>query len=351
MDERRDVYEDISITRAHILRKKKILARKKRRARLKAFFVLIVLGLIGTAIVMAGIAVVTWGTRVYHEYETEYAAYTDRQYAWRGAVNPAYDSYTNILIMGLDDGVDASGQAGQRADTIVMLSYNNNTGQVNFLTIPRDTWVEVPGQGTHDRIGAVYASGGAPGMVRAVNALTGTSVHQYVAVNMKTFADILDVLGGVNLYVEVDMDYDDPEGGTAIHLKQGYQHLDGAQAVSYLRYRGTDLGDLGRVERQQKFLRTFYDHLLQFDTVPKLPQVAEIIRNHVETSAEIFDSAHLANVFRHMSTDRPQTVVLPGAPSERDDTIWVPDEAGIQRTMQQFFPDVRGESDQENQEE
>ena len=147
-------------------------------------------------------------------------------------------------------------------------------------------------------------------------------------------------MGGIDIYVESDMDYEDPEGGLNIHLKQGYQHLDGNQAQQYLRYRSPELGDVGREQRQQRFVKSLYQQVMRLETVPKLPLIAETMRKHVKTSAEVFDSAHLANVVRHLSSDQPQGVILPGSPALGDDTVWMPDQDAIRHAMQELFPDA-----------
>lgn len=143
-------------------------------------------------------------------------------------------------------------------------------------------------------------------------------------------------MGGLDIYVEENMDYDDAESGLSIHIPQGYQHLSGEDVQKYLRYRGEKLGDVGRVQRQQKFIKALYTKVLQLDTIPKLPAIADLFRNRMETSAEIFDSAHLANVLRKMSSDPPTTLMLPG--SENVDGAWVPNVAELEARMSELFP-------------
>jgi anionic cell wall polymer biosynthesis LytR-Cps2A-Psr (LCP) family protein len=182
--------------------------------------------------------------------------------------------------------------------------------------------------------------GVAPLMTRQVNALLGISIHQYIVLDMQVFSELIDALGGVDIYVEEDMNYDDAEGGIAIHLPQGYQHLDGRQAQQYLRYRSDDLNDLGRMQRQQRFCKALYQNLLQFKTLTKLPTIADIIKQRVETSAEIFDSMYLANTLRHLSNVPPESIVLPGAPAADDASIWVLDDAALAQRMQELFPEA-----------
>ena len=330
--------EQYTSTRENILRKRKIQARRRRKALLRLFFLLVFLGAILAGVLYVGYTVVSWGSRIYQEYQAMYAGYTERQQARRGEIDSRFDGYTNILVMGLDDGADETGGQEKRADTILMISLENDTGRVRFINIPRDTWIDLPDHGGQMKLKSVYALGGPSMMVRQVSNLLGISVHQYIVLDMETFAKLVDVLGGIDLYVEGNMEYEDPEAGLSIHIRQGYQHLDGEHAGQYLRYRSEELGDVGRVQRQQRFVKAMYQKLWQFETIPKLPAIAEIFKQQMETSAEIFDSAHLANVLRSMSSEPPVSIMLPGAVAEGDDSIWVPDEAAIQKRMQELFP-------------
>lgn len=330
----------------NIMKKRRALARRRRKALLRLLLLLVILGVVLTGVVFAGLTLVNWGQHLYGEYQHLYAGYTERQEARRGTLDPRFDGYTNVLVLGLDDGaggmpppVGADGQPikVKKADTILVVSLDNGTGRVRFINIPRDTLVTVPVSGVQAKLSDVYPAGGAPLMVRQVNNLLGISIHQYVVMDMKAFAHFIDALGGIDVYVETDMNYEDPEAGLSIHLAQGYRHLDGAKSLDYLRYRGEDLGDVGRVQRQQKFVKAIYSKILQFDTLPRLPAIADIFKNEVETSAEVFDSAHLANVLRGISSEQPISVMLPGSTAENDYTIWIPDGAAIQSRMQELF--------------
>ena len=263
-------------TRENSIRKRKIQRRRRRLAVFRLLFLLVVLGLFSSAVLFVGYAVFNWGSHMYHEYQAMYRDYNQRQEAKRGTVDPKFDGYTNILILGLDEGVAEDGTDGLHADTVMLMSMVNESGRVRFIGIPPDTLIPTPGTGEQTRISTLYQVGGAPLMVRAVSSLLGISVHQYIAIDTQAFTDIINTLGGIDAYVEADMDYDDPEAGLSIHLKKGYQHMDGETAQKYLRYRGTELGDVGRVQRQQKFVRALYQKALQIDTVPKLPEIADI---------------------------------------------------------------------------
>ena len=315
-------------TQNNIDKKRKSMRRRRRIKAFRLVFVLVILGLIGTAILFVGFSIYNAGSRVYNEFAEMYQGYNDRRTARVGSTDPKFDGYTNILILGVDD------SERQEADTIFVLSFSNDTGKSRIIAIPRDTWIT--SRSNSGRIGTLYGWGGANLLVREVSKLLGISIHQYIIIDMATFAELIDTLGGLDIYVEEDMNYDDEVSGLSIHIGQGYQHLSGEDVQKYLRYRGEKLGDVGRVQRQQKFIKALYAKVLQLDTLPKLPAIADIFRNKMETSAEIFDSAHLANVLRKMSSDPPTTLMLPG--SENVDGAWVPNVAEIQTRINELFP-------------
>ena len=308
--------------------------KKHRRIQRQKFFRRIFMGvlyaLFVSAILFVGLGVYNVVGSVYNELVSIYQGYSERKTARTGPIDPKFDGYTNILILGVDDGEEGM----QNADTILVLSFSNDTGKSRLISIPRDTWVEA--DSAAGRIGTFYGWGGATLMVRHVAALLGISIHQYIVVDMNTFSDLIDVLGGVDIYVEENMDYEDPEAGLEIHLAQGYQHLDGYAAQKYLRFRGGDLGDVGRVQRQQKFIKSLYNKVLQLETIPKLPAIAEIFQTRMETSAEIFDSAHLANILRSMSSEPPTTTMIPGA--ENEEGAFVPDIEQVDALVAELFP-------------
>ena len=315
-------------TKDNIEKKRKTLRRRRRIKAFRLIFALVILCLLGSAFLFVGYSIYNAGVRVYNEFADMYQGYTDRRNARVGSADPKFEGYTNILVLGVDDSEQ------QEADTILVLSFANDTGKSRIIGIPRDTWIAT--RSYSGKIGALYSAGGASILVREVSKLLGISIHQYVIIDMTTFADLIDTLGGLDIYVEENMDYDDEVAGLSIHIPQGYQHLSGEDVQKYLRYRDEKLGDVGRVQRQQKFIKALYAKVLQLDTIPKLPAIADIFRNRMETSAEIFDSAHLANVLRRMSSDPPTTLMLPG--SENVDGAWVPNVAEVEVRMSELFP-------------
>ena len=334
-------------SRENIKKRRSQRARRRRMAFLKGIFRLICTIFLLAAVGIGGYYVVGWGVQAYRDVRDMYEAYLIRQEANRGEVDVRFDGYTNVLVLGLDDAVNMDSAEEKRADAILLISMENATGKVRILNIPRDTWVKMAQDKGETRLANVYAVGGAPLMVRTINQMFDISIHQYVVIDLATFGQIVDAVGGIDLYIERNMDYDDPEVGLSIHMKQGYRHLDGVGAEHYLRYRSDDLGDLGRTQRQQKFVKAFYAKLLRVDTLPKVPAIADILKQNVTTSAELFDSVHIGNVIRKLNIEPPRTIMLPGDFSRDDDTVWIMDRAATDEIIHELFPPEAGTEKQE----
>ena len=325
-------------SRENIQKRRSQRKRKRRIAFLRGIFRLICTVFFLAAISVAGYYLIGWGVQAYRDVRDMYEAYLIRQEENRGAVDVRFDGYTNVLVLGLDDSVNMDNAKEKRADAILLISMENATGKVRILNIPRDTWVEMALNKGETRLSNVYAIGGAPLMVRTINQMFDISIHQYVIIDLTTFGQLVDAVGGIDLYVERNMDYDDPEAGLSIHMRQGYRHLDGVGAEHYLRYRSDDLGDLGRTQRQQKFVKAFYAKLLRVDTLPKIPAIADILKQNVTTSAELFDSVHIGNVIRKLNIEPPRTIMLPGDFAREDDTVWIMDRTATDEIIHELFP-------------
>lgn len=137
-------------------------------------------------------------------------------------------------------------------DTIVLAQVRPD-GQANLLSIPRDTWMNVPGYG-FGKINGANPHGGPDMLVNAVQSLTGVHVDAYALLSLYAVRAMTDALGGVTLDVPQRMKYDDTAGKLHIDLQPGRQHLNGVRAEGFLRFRKDNLGDIGRVTRQQTFL-------------------------------------------------------------------------------------------------
>lgn len=139
---------------------------------------------------------------------------------------------------------------GKRTDTIMLVHVSESGGKPAIISIPRDSYVPIPGEGSN-KINAAFAWGGAKLLTNTIEQTTGLHIDGYVEIGLGGFAAIVDSLGGVNICVPRDMK-DDKAG---IDLKAGCQVLDGPDALGYVRSRYEDpLGDIGRANRQRQFL-------------------------------------------------------------------------------------------------
>lgn len=165
-----------------------------------------------------------------------------------------------FLVVGSDSRADLSAAerkklgtgsaAGQRTDTIMLLHVPSGGGPTVLISVPRDSYVPIPGHG-RNKINSAYALGGAPLLVRTLEQATGVRIDEYVETGLGGFASIVDAIGGVRLCPVRNMKDKDAH----INLKKGCQQMDGKTALGYARARHSDpRGDLGRVERQRETL-------------------------------------------------------------------------------------------------
>jgi LCP family protein required for cell wall assembly len=172
---------------------------------------------------------------------------------------PAADGHTYLLV-GSDsrEGLTAAekkrlgtGSAeGRRTDTIILVHTPSGGGKSTLISIPRDSYLPIPGHGKN-KVNAAFAIGGPKLLVRTVEQATGLPVDGYVEIGLGGFSNVVDSLGGVYLCVPRHI----KDAKAHINLEKGCQTLDGPTALGYVRARYSDpKGDIGRAERQRQFL-------------------------------------------------------------------------------------------------
>ena len=220
----------------------------------------------------------------------------------------------NILVLGSDRRKNLAGDKG-RSDTIMLLRIDPVTKSISMLSIPRDLRVEIPGWGT-DRINAAYSDGGASLSVQTFKLLTGLPVNHFIDVNFIGFIDIVDYLGGV--YIDVDRQYYNNTavtGYASIDIQAGYQRLNGHDALNFVRYRHDQLGDWGRMQRQQLFLRELKRQALRWQNVLKFPKlIGMITRNTVSDVSSIKQLVSLIQLTLGVNTSHIYQTHLVGEP-------------------------------------
>ncbi|MCL1869594.1 MAG: LCP family protein [Promicromonosporaceae bacterium] len=159
---------------------------------------------------------------------------------------------TTYLLAGSDargsGGIDDA-TSGARTDTIMLLHKPAN-GPTALISLPRDSFVAIPGHG-HNKLNAAFSFGGAPLLVKTVEQLTGLKVDHYVEVGFGGIADVVDAVGGVHLC----LDYDVNDANSGLQWTAGCHDVGGTQAIAFSRMRYSDpKGDIGRTERQRQLI-------------------------------------------------------------------------------------------------
>lgn len=314
--------------------------KKRRRIRWSRMLLVLILlfGFCGT---------IGWGAySVYHVAKDAYARclimiedFQKKQDVQIKFQDKRFEQYTNILILGTDEGNPDIVGSAKNSDTILIASIKHQTGEVKVLAIPGETIVNIPGRQGSNPIHKSYYYGGTQLAVRTVEEFLNIPINHFWVIDWKAFVSLVDAVGGIELYVEHDMDYEDPNADCKIHLKKGYQHLDGSEAGQYVRYRGDELGDIGRVQRQQRFIKAFMQQLLQMDTIGNLPQIVEVMNQQMSTSMAVIDAAQLAKNLVEFRLNLIKPEMLPGEfVTVNGATSWKPNPKEIENLLNDMFP-------------
>jgi len=228
----------------------------------------------------------------------------------------------NILLLGVDQRSYDKG----RSDTLILLTLNPLNKSMHFLSIPRDSRVNIPDYGI-DKINAAYAYGGAQLTKQAVERLLNIKVDYYLQLNYQALVQIVDILGGIDIDVEKPMYYADSQDGLLIDLQSGKQHLNGKQVMGYVRFRHDGLGDIGRISRQQNFLNAALNQALQYNNLPKIPFILQKIGNNISTDMPLATLLALGKMCYQNKDKTIEMATLPGEGIYIDGiSYWVLDE-------------------------
>ncbi|MCL6527861.1 MAG: LCP family protein [Thermaceae bacterium] len=229
-------------------------------------------------------------------------------------LGPKLEQPLNLLVMGED--ISYSGPATPvynwkgNTDTMMLVHFDPAEKQVVVLSLPRDTYATIPGHGSL-KLNAANPLGGPELAQNAVAGLLGIEVDRYVLINVFAVRDLVNTLGGVEVYVPEAMDYDDRAAKLHIHFKPGLQTMNGDQAMAYLRFRHDRIGDIGRVQRQQAFLESLLAKTKEPSAWLQAPQLFSTLSANIRTNLTEEDLARLAGFM----SSKPEVVrlLLPGA--------------------------------------
>lgn len=263
---------------------------------------------------------------------------------WRTGFRYQVSRPVNILVMGLDEARDVEGATPDdlvgRTDTMLLVRVDPEGEVVNVMSIPRDTRVEIPGYGI-EKINQANFEGGAELAAQTVmHNFDNVKIDRFVRVSTNAFKEIVDLVGGVEVLVPKEMQYEDKTQGLVIDLKPGLQNLDGDEAEQFARFRQDSYGDIGRVQRQQILLKALRKRMTNPLVLAKLPQIVKVLQDHIDTNLSAEEMLALAGFGLKLDSKDIHMVMLPGEfsdPEEYGGSYWLADRSASSDLMTTYF--------------
>ncbi len=232
-----------------------------------------------------------------------------------------FQGRVNVLVLGLDGGVNGavrSSSAGKRSDVIMVASIDPELNEMGILSVPRDTRAFIPQDiSDYEKIGHAHAYGGAGLAVETVEMFLKIPIHHYICVDFEGFKKVIDKMGGIDIDVPENMKYRDPFQDLVIDIPQGPAHLNGEEALGFVRYRQYIDADIGRIRAQEIFLRALMKQALSLQNVFKIHDLVNEMLPYFKTSLGAQDLLYLADVCRKMDQDHVKMGVIPGNGEDR----------------------------------
>lgn len=247
------------------------------------------------------------------------------------------DSSINLLLLGGDD-------VNENTDIIMVLNINFDEKKIHLLSIPRDTKARI--KNIYTKINSAYPTGGAKLALESVSNLINLQISKYIYINTSTFSKIVDLLGGVDIYIDSDMDYDDPEQKLHIHFKKGYQHLDGKTSEQYVRYRKSDMGkineyyngsDLKRIDAQHKFIVELILQKINILNIGQIKNIVLLAFDNIKTNFTLSEILKIIEISKQIDSDNIKTFTLPGNVYDSEEWYYICDEIESAKIINEYF--------------
>ncbi len=282
----------------------------------------IAIGVLCAVLVVAigcGAAFAVWYNNISKELnqgdytEEELSAINDQLVQTTSYTEPFY-----VLLVGSDKREDEEGQAdadGARSDTNIVVRVDPVNNQATLVSIPRDTMVELDGYGTN-KFNAAYNYGGVASTIREASQLTGVGISHYVEVGFNDLVNLVDAVGGVDVYVDELVDDPDADGTTDnpdwTHwvIQPGQQHLCGGEALTFARSRAYVDGDFTRTSNQRKVIEALVNKVMSL-SVTEMPAVVQAAAKCVTTDMKITDILALAQQMKGNGSLTMYSAMLP----------------------------------------
>ena len=227
------------------------------------------------------------------------------------------------------------------SDSMLMVRFAPKDGKLSLLSIPRDTYSWIEGVG-ETKINEANRAGGPALSAKSVSELLGgVGIDRYVRINVQGIEKLVDALGGISVYIPKDMKYTDNTQHLYIDLKKGEQHLNGEEALQFLRFRYDTWGDIGRIQRQQMLMRATIEQALNPATLVRMPQILSVIQDHIDTNLSVEELVALVGFASNMTRENTQMLMLPGEfnipASPAHPSYWLPNYGAIDEMMAAHF--------------
>lgn len=250
---------------------------------------------------------------------------------------PLRNSRFTVLLVGMDNRPGETYLSN--TDSLLVASMDQTNHRMMFLSIPRDTQVNLPGSGIQKINAIARVQKGFPATQKYIEGLIGFPIDGYVSTNFNGFKSIIDGLGGITLTVEKNMHYDTGDSQDRyIDLKKGTQRLTGSQALQYARFRNDEMADISRTVRQQAVLKAIFTEATALKNLPKLPFIIPKVYQAVQTNLSIGQLWSLASVLSKAEGYQTVSQTLPGRfATEQGISYWKVNSNLTQKAVSQFF--------------
>ena len=196
----------------------------------------------------------------------------------------------NILLLGIDRRENDKG----RSDAMIVLTLDPKNDKMQLISIPRDTHTYIVGKNIEDKINHAYAFGGSDMSVATVENMLDIDIDGFVEINMEGLSDLVDSVGGITVYNNTDW-YDE----NGFHYSEGELHLNGKQALGYVRMRKLD-SDFARTERQREVIQAIIKKGTNFANITKINEIINVLGNNVKTNITFNEMQNLVSNYSNV---------------------------------------------------
>ncbi|EOY2814559.1 LCP family protein [Enterococcus faecalis] len=239
------------------------------------------------------LAVVGMGAKLYWDVSKSMdKTYETVERSKKSQVNLNNKEPFSVLLLGIDTGDDGRVEQG-RSDTTIVATVNPRDKQTTLVSLARDTYVDIPGQGKQDKLNHAYAFGGASLAMDTVENYLNIPINHYVSINMAGLKELVNAVGGIEVNNNLTFSQD------GYDFTIGKISLDGEQALSYSRMRYEDPnGDYGRQERQRKVIEGIVQKVLSLNSVSNYQEILTAVSDNMKTDLNFDDMKKIALDYR-----------------------------------------------------